>query len=481
MPYEYKTEPYRHQREALNRSHDRDAFAYLMGPGAGKSKVNIDLSAFLFEEKAIDLVVILADNGIHDQWVTEQYPLHMPDRVPYRAASWRSGTANKAVAEVLQTTGRKAGRLGVVAVNTEGMSHAHIRARVKEMMDGRRVYFLCDESQRFKTPGTKRTRGVWDLAQAARYRRIATGSDITRGYEDLYGQFRILDWRIIGCRTFAEFKAQYVTMATSGDGREFIVGYRNVPELKERIKPHAFVCDTEDCVDMPPMVERVRHVELSDEQRRVYKELQQSYLAELDSGAVVDAQLAIVRLQRLQQITCGWVKDEQRNLYRFLDAPRVEVTVDLAAEARGKFIVWAEWQQDVERVSDALAKAKIKHALYYGGERCMGTGTLAANKEAFLRDKSVKGLVASYSKAARGHNFTNAHTVIDYSMTWDYEDWYQSRRRTHRIGQTAPCVYTTLYAPGTVDRRLKDSLTKKERMAQEFRDPKVFKQWLLGV
>ena len=57
MVYNYKTEPYEHQKVALNLGADKNLFAYFMEMGTGKTKVALDNVAMLFNEELVNVVL----------------------------------------------------------------------------------------------------------------------------------------------------------------------------------------------------------------------------------------------------------------------------------------------------------------------------------------------------------------------------------------------------------------------------------------
>jgi hypothetical protein len=274
-----KTTPFRHQKLAFEKASNDvppapgmprpcDAFAYFMEPGTGKTKSLIDDAARAYLAGEIELLLVLAPNGVHRNWLGE---LELHCGVPYQAAFYRSGTVNKQARAVLDSTGV----LKVLTVNSESLSHKSGLAFCLAALAGRRAMVVLDESHRFKTPGAARTRNSWKLSRMAVQRRLATGTEITKGYEDLYAQFRFLDPAIIGAKTFADFKAMYCVMV--GDYNQ-IVDYRNVDHLLGRVGPYVFSAAKADCLDLPAQVFLQREVELSPEQARYYKELRDRFV-----------------------------------------------------------------------------------------------------------------------------------------------------------------------------------------------------------
>ena len=59
MKYNFKTEPYEHQRKALERGYDKKFFAYFMDMGTGKSKVLLDNIGILRQRGEISCACII--------------------------------------------------------------------------------------------------------------------------------------------------------------------------------------------------------------------------------------------------------------------------------------------------------------------------------------------------------------------------------------------------------------------------------------
>ena len=69
--YNYKTEPFKHQRQALIEGAKENNFAYFMEMGTGKTKVAIDNAAYLYQDKRIDFAFVIAPNSVYRNWVKE--------------------------------------------------------------------------------------------------------------------------------------------------------------------------------------------------------------------------------------------------------------------------------------------------------------------------------------------------------------------------------------------------------------------------
>ena len=79
--YQHKTEPFKHQAELFEQTKEAEALAILWEQGCGKTKPTIDTGAWLFMCEEIDAMLVVAPNGVHRNWVTDEIPAHLPDHI----------------------------------------------------------------------------------------------------------------------------------------------------------------------------------------------------------------------------------------------------------------------------------------------------------------------------------------------------------------------------------------------------------------
>ena len=102
MKYEFKTEPYAHQKTALKRSWNKREYGFFMEMGTGKSKVLIDTIGILYGKGAINAVVIIAPKGVYKNWSTKEIPDHMPDHIDRHVAVWSPAPRKKEKADLVK-------------------------------------------------------------------------------------------------------------------------------------------------------------------------------------------------------------------------------------------------------------------------------------------------------------------------------------------------------------------------------------------
>jgi len=233
MKYEFKTEPYTFQREALRRGWNKPFFGYLMDRGTGKTKVTIDNAGILFtQDAAIQGMLIIAPNEVHNRWVTEQIPLHLPDYIKRNAHVWDNNKAKtkkgKAALETLfEPFNPEDPILQILSMNVEAFQTGNAKNLAYNFCRAHHVFLVVDESTRIKTPSTKRTKAILKLTNMVPYRRILTGNDVTRSPFDVFSQYQFLHHDFWGSKNYYWFQQRYA---------EYEKQYASVKKTKNRIK-----------------------------------------------------------------------------------------------------------------------------------------------------------------------------------------------------------------------------------------------------
>ena len=191
--YKFKTKPYEHQLEALEKSWASDTYALFMEMGTGKSKVLVDNIAMLYDRGAIKGALIVAPKGVYKNWDADRVPGSHAG--PYRThkSLWEPNMTKKKQME-LDTLFDDGQDLKILIMNveafstTKGLDFAH---RFLNMFLGRALIGI-DESTTIKNPTAKRTKNILKIGDLAKYRRILTGSPVTKSPLDLYSQCKFL-------------------------------------------------------------------------------------------------------------------------------------------------------------------------------------------------------------------------------------------------------------------------------------------------
>ena len=481
--YKFKTKPFEHQKEALKLSWAAKTYAYFMEMGTGKSKVLVDNIAMLYDKGAIRGAVIVAPKGVYNNWYTQEFPIHMPDHVEHSMVLWEPSSTKKKQLE-LDTLFDGKEELKILIINVEafsskkGLDFAH---RFLNIFIGKSLIGI-DESTTIKNPTAKRTKSILKIGNLASYRRILTGSPVTKSPLDLYSQCEFLDVWHLGHPSYYSFLSRYAKMVTRNfGGRQVQIvdprdSYRRLDELSDKLKTFSYRVLKEDCLDLPPKVFTKRIVELTAEQKKIYAQLKQVAMAFTENGKVMSTVNVMTQLMRLHQVTCGTFKADDGSVTQ-LENNRVQALMDCVEETEGKVIIWATYREDIKKIVEALKKAygEASTVEYHGGV----DATL--RQDNIAQFQQVKGptryFVGNAQTGGYGITLTAANTVIYYSNSYDLEKRLQSEDRAHRIGQTGSVTYVDSVAEGTIDERIIKSLKDKVNIANEIMGEDI-KDWI---
>ena len=477
--YRFKTKPYAHQLEALEKSWAQDTYALFMEMGTGKSKVLVDNIAMLYDRGAIRAALVVAPKGVYKNWDEIEFPVHLPDHVEHTKVLWEPNITKKKQVE-LDTLFDDKGDLKILIMNVEAFSTSKgldFARRFLNIFVGRALIGI-DESTTIKNPTAKRTKNILSIGNLAKYRRILTGSPVTKSPLDLYSQCEFLDPYHLGHQSYYSFRARYANMIDRNFGgrRVQIVGsYRRLPELTEKLQKFSYRVLKEECLDLPPKVFTKRIVELTDEQKKIYAQMKRMAIAELD-GKVMSTMNVMTQLMRLHQVTCGHFKADDETITE-LKSNRINSLLELLDETEGKVIIWANYRADIKNIVTALKKAygEASTVEYHGGV----DSTLRQEHIALFQQKNgpTRYFVGNAQTGGYGITLTAASTVVYYSNSYDLEKRLQSEDRAHRIGQTGSVTYVDLMAENTIDERIVKALRKKINIANEIMGEDI-KEWI---
>jgi len=371
MNYKFKTKPYAHQITALEKSWNKAHFAYFMEMGTGKSKVLIDNIAMLYDKGKINGALIVAPKGVYQNWFDIEIPNHMPTHIEKKMVLWKASFMkdNKIVSKEVDALFETGTDLHILVMNVEALSTKNGVTFANKFLSCHETLMAIDESTTIKNPDAIRTRSIVQLGKSAKYRRILTGSPVTKSPLDLYKQCEFLNEGLLDYTSYYAFKTRYSVLRTANFGGrsvQIVVGYKNLDELSQRIEQFSYRVLKEDCLDLPSYSFTKRIIQLSKEQKKIYDSMKQLALAQLDNKLMTTA-TALVQLMRLHQITCGHFKSDDGTVQKIKNE-RLDALMDILSEVENKAVIWAHYKYDIEVIVEAIKKeyGPDSYVTYYG-------------------------------------------------------------------------------------------------------------------
>ena len=306
MKYKFKTKPYKHQLTALEKSWNKETYAYFMEMGTGKTKVLIDNMAMLYDKGKIDSALIIAPKGVVKTWYEQELPTHLPSHIENVTVLWQSNITKKQQNK-LESLFEIHTAIHILVMNVEAFSTEKGIKFASKFLNSHKTLMAVDESTTIKTPTAKRTKNIISLGKHAKYRRIMTGSPVTKNPLDLYTQCEFLDPFLLDFYSYYAFRNRYAEMTTMnlrGRSIQVVKEFRHLDELSDSLKPFSYRVLKQDCLDLPPKNFTKRHIVLTSEQRKIYDQMKKHAMAILN-GKVTSTMTVLTQLMRLHQITCG--------------------------------------------------------------------------------------------------------------------------------------------------------------------------------
>ena len=518
--------PYKHQEVALERYRNKSEIPLFFDPGTGKTRTSLLIAEAKYNAGEIDAVLVIAPNGVHKQWAVEEIPKwlsHVDTTV-----QWRK---NKKLFFV-------EGKLNFVCTNIEQFSTKTRYLDYVQWSNEHKTMIILDEATRIKNPKAIRTqrllyefntvvkRGKTILKSEPRTvaRAILTGTPVTNGpfdvwpmfeflrpgyfgvnwygFQNRYGMFHAIQvngrvirilinedaWsQIHACTTFEMANALHGVSLSTYDtirAQDHYEGpFRNVDSLRDKMLEIAMFVRIEDCIDMPDRVYNRKLLDMSAEQTRVYRELE-NYFITTYKDEKVEAKSKLTAYIRLQQIASGFVSSEQlpeseledpppNKITWFDDLPKidqllvdVEEITDVEGITNNQVIIVCHFSAEAERIYDALENEGYKVCLMTGWKK---VGTI----EGFKRG-DYKIMVANIRVISMGFNLQeHCNHMIFYSNTFSLEDRIQVEARIYRAGQQHPCIYLDYVMKDTIDMKVYAALKQKKQLADYIRDTSV--------
>ena len=476
MNYKFKTKPYAHQLRALEMSWDKKCFAYFMEMGTGKSKVLIDNTAILYDNGKINGVLIVAPKGVYKNWYSSEIPTHLPDHIEKNMVLWQANIT-KQQQKYLDTLFKTGTDLHILIMNVESLSTKKGVDFAARFLNSHRTMMAIDESTTIKNPTAKRTKNIVALGKYAQYKRILTGSPVTKSPLDLYTQCEFLDPWLLDHQSFYSFRTRYAVMRKmnfGGRSVEIPVGYKNLGELSDKLKPFSDRVLKDDCLDLPKKTFMKRTVQLTPDQFKVYEQMKKEALA-IMNGKMTTTANALTQLMRLQQITCGHFKADDGTTQE-INSNRLDELINVLGELEGKVVIWAHWQSDVRQIIKAVVKDFGNNSFvdYYG---LTPQDERQQNIKRFQEDDACRFFIGTPQTGGYGITLTAASNMVYYSNGYDLEKRQQSEARIDRIGQEKPMTYIDIICEDTVDERIVKALRKKVNIASQVMGEEL-KAWI---
>lgn len=324
---------------------------------------------------------------------------------------------------------------------------------------------ILDEAQRIKNWRTKIASAVKQVA--SRYAFVLTGTPLENRLEDLYSLMQVINPRVLGplWRYLVDF---HVT-----DDRGKVLGYRNLSELRRRLRAVMLRRDRSLVRDQLPerIVQRI-DVPMSSVQEGIHDAAVQTagQLAQIMrrrplTPSEQNRMLAALQQARMACDAAGLVDKETEESPK-LD--ELETLLDELCRSGGlKAVVFSQWERMTEMAEQRVRRLGLGAVRLHGGVPTQKRGELM---DRFREDDGVQ-VFLSTDAGGVGLNLQNAAVLINLDIPWNPAVLDQRIARVHRLGQTQKVQAILLVAPGSYEERVLALVEGKRHLFDNVVDP----------
>lgn len=315
---------------------------------------------------------------------------------------------------------------------------------------------VYDESSMFKNAKSKRTPTgtLTRYMVAKRIRKLSkrtvllTGTIAPKGLLNLFGQVFIVDLGARLGKSKTAYEDRYFETSYDGFSMKPLANAFN--NIMAKVKDVIFGMREEDCVTLPPRIDNIVKVRLSNSEMDRYRKFEKTMI---DSNTGIEAVNRGVLTLKLLQFANGSMYDEDGK-DRWIHDAKLNALEDIIDSAAGMPVLVA--------YTFEFDKNRIKKKF---GKRCVvwGEGMTIAECKRRWNAGDIEILIAHPASIGHGQNIQRGGNImVWYGLTTDLEHYQQMNKRLHRSGQGADAVFVHhIIAVGTRDEQVLPTLTRR--------------------
>lgn len=442
------TKPWAHQVVAAEFTRGR-GFAYLaMDMGTGKTLVAINE---IYHRDA-RLVLVVCPKSVIDVWV-EELQKHKPSS-RRRVLALYDGSSTKKAEQVKRFIEAAGPSVSIIICNYESFWRGDLG---KTFLDQYFDIIVYDEIHKLKAAGSYVSRFAGRMVHKASFRLGLSGTPFPNGPQDSYGQYRALDAGVFGT-SVSKFRRRYFVLNEYVDYPD-IIGTRNEAQMDQLLGLTMFRVEKSDVMDLPDTLTVYRYFDMSSEQRKVYREMENEFVAFVNQERCT-ATNALTRIVRLQQITSGFIKTETGEERKIGNEKEKALKDILENEIprRDPVVVFCKFTKDLRSVEKLALDLGLRYKELSGARKELERGQYPNRCDVLGVQVQSGGL---------GVNLVKSAYCIFYSLGYSLAEYLQCKDRLHRGGQSRHVLYIHLLARGTIDELVHEAIMEKKEIVDD--------------
>ncbi|WP_242839909.1 DEAD/DEAH box helicase [Clostridium botulinum] len=399
-----KIKLYPHQERALKETKKFNRVGYFLDMGLGKTFVGSEK----LKELNTDINLIICQKSKLQDWY-EHFKTYYPEYNTFIYSKTREIPSNS-----------------VVIINYDLVWR---RPKLSQLEN---FTLMLDESSMIKNPTSKRTKFILKLR--AENVILLSGTPCGGKYEELHTQCKLLGWNI-SKKLYWQQYIKFINMDIGGFKVPKVVGYKNVERLKQKLHEHGSIfMKTEEVFDLPEQVE----IPVLIENTKEYRKFKKDRLITINDTELV-GDTSLTKMLYLRQLASQYNSNKLSSLK------------DLLESTEDRVIIFYNFTEEMEQIKEVCGRLEKPISIVNGQTKDLEN----------YKSKDNTVVLVQYQAGAMGLNLQKSNKIIYYSLPLASELFEQSKKRTHRIGQTRTCMYWYLITKNSIEGQIFETL--KER------------------
>ncbi len=315
---------------------------------------------------------------------------------------------------------------------------------------------VWDEVSKMKNSTTDRVRSFMKIANQFDWATGLTGTPASNGYKDLHGQFLVVD----GGKRLGTSKTAFRTRFYKKVGP-----YKEVPFddtetiIKQLIGDITLEMSAEDYNPLPDLIINNVEIDMPDDLRDRYEQLEKEFFLVLDSGKEIEVFNQAALTNKCLQFSNGAMYPiAGLPLWEPVHELKLDALEEILDEAQGSPVLCAyAYRSDAQRIMERFKKLNPINLT-----DCKSEGSLV---EAMRRWQSGECPLMIGHPASMGHGIDglqkNGHILVWYGLNWSLDLYEQFNARVRRQGQGAPVMCHRILMQDTLDQAQALALDEK--------------------
>lgn len=432
--------PHDYQKVAEEKIIELPAVGLFLDMGLGKTVITLTaINRLMYEMFAVSRVLVIAPKRVaEDTWSRESQKW---DHLQHLKLSKILGTREQR----LQAVNKDA---DIYIINRENVAWL-----VEECQKKRRWPYdmvVIDELSSFKSSKSQRFRALKKVTPLIKRIVGLTGTPTPNGLLDLWPQMYLLDRGLRLGKTVTGYRERYFYPGMRNGYTVFNWTLKEGAEraIQEKIKDICISMSAEDYLALPERMNNIISVELSEQEKKLYKTMEKEQIFSLDESEIVALTAATVA-NKLLQMANGTVYDLDKNCKHIHDR-KLEALEEILDVTDEPVLVFYNFQHDYDRLMEHFRKLDPRRLDTAEDIRDWNEGR-------------IKLLLAHPASVGHGLNIQDGgHIIIWFGLTWSLELYQQANARLYRQGQKRNVIIHHLVAQGTIDEQVMSVLEKKD-------------------